>query len=1611
MLDHDVDLRPSNLSGLTGPAEVRAFFARLGYPTESWRETFPDSEGMRENLASAVRRMELVARDELGLLDIYLLEVSSVTVARIQELASHFRQRGGYVMAVLTSDYERLDFVLFDFQTREGKTRADAALRVLPRRISLGRLHESDNRAKLRALRRFSWTEPDALAQWDKLRSAFSIGEWSEEFFDNRGLFADYFLKERLREQPEWDDPALKDARRELTSALLEARGRFHDADEQALREGLLEPVLTKLGFQLRPGKDACDSDTRCPDYDLLDPSTGRRLAVCLAYQWDRFLDGPDPDDKHTGVENPGAAVLTLLDQEDTPWAIVTNGKQWRLYTSKTESRATNFYQVDAEEAAADTDIHAFRYFWLLFRAQAFAPHTVVAEGETRELNFLEQLLNDSREYAKQVGERLKKRVFNDIFPILAEGFIEDLRAREGEDAELDDDRLRLVFNATLLLLYRLLFLLYAESRDLLPVREVGGYYEKSLSAMKKGIADTASTVESARDGLLAAAYSDTPVPLRQESDSTLYGRLADLFTMIANGRASTNVPPYNGGLFLMDGEHALDEYERVVSDFLSEHSLSDRHLAGALDRLARDPDDKTHGLVPIDFKSLGVRQLGSIYEGLLEFKLRIAPTLMAVCDRKGTEVILPYDEAVADDKVKIKRQGRGRNAEEVTIPAGTVYLENSKHERKATGSYYTPDYIVRYIVENTVGPVLEEKLEALRPDLDQVCRDAHKREKDFRKHGLEPSAPLQPAEQDLVERLFDLKVLDPAMGSGHFLVTAVDFVADRLLHFLNGFPGNPVQRLLSQTRQQILKELPEGVIVDESRLTDVNLLKRHVLKRCVYGVDLNRMAVELAKVSLWLHCFTLGAPLSFLDHHLKWGNSLIGEVSTAEVSEADGTQAPLGGLSRWDQFSRAVRDYLMVSQLSDASAGQVLASRAAFREAEDILRPHREELNILTARHFAGWKDKEVGQAQAAATPEGQELFRQAQALAAEHRFFHWPLEFPEVWYGVRAGTERVVARKAEGEAGFDAVVGNPPYVRVQGLQDGGTDLKYMKARYQSMQRGSADIYVAFVERALPLLRSAAGTGFIVPHKFFTADYGAGLRERIARAECLRSVVHFGDQQVFEGVTTYTCLLFLSGSALDGCVFHQANDLSAWEVAGTASQGIVPTNLIGTASWTFNVDASARLVQRLQRMPMRIGDIAARIAQGIRTSADDVYIVDILHVQGDACDVHSRSLNRTVALESQLVVPFVRGRDIKAYHLSDGGRGVIIPYRVANGKPSLISEDDMRACFPLTMCYLDENRPRLESREDDRMCGPGWYGFVYPKNIELMGQPKLLVPDVADRASFAADKSGSYAFVSGYALALADCVPESSDFVLALLNSKLLTFLIRRIGTPLQNGFFRYFTQYIEALPFRSPDLTHPGETARTERGVLSRAISALAAGDYATPLALASQALATHAALHGPAGKPELREDPYWRAVIAGADTSFPGREDFVHDLLASLAQRMMDLNRDQHAETDRFVTWLKQELRVDVEDLTRKTHIKGYPDADFARLQEALQANRRKLALPVDGLFGAQLRDEYDKSMALLRPLQEALANTDRLIDQIVYRLYGLTEEEIAVVEGNA
>ena len=234
------------------------------------------------------------------------------------------------------------------------------------------------------------------------------------------------------------------------------------------------------------------------------------------------------------------------------------------------------------------------------------------------------------------------------------------------------------------------MFILYAESLELLPVHERHGYCEHSLYRMKHEIADAGGMVLDESPDKLGKQY--------KTGSTELYDRLKALFTVIDQGSDELNMPTYNGGLF---------SPETDSGQFLATYAIPDGYLALGLDRLTRDVDDRTKALVFIDFKSLGVRHLGSIYEGLLEFKLQVAGEQLAVTKEKGKEVRKPADQ--------VKKPL-------VTINQGEVYLENDKQERKATGSYYTPDYIVN-IVRHTVGLVLERKFAELEKRLREAQR------------------------------------------------------------------------------------------------------------------------------------------------------------------------------------------------------------------------------------------------------------------------------------------------------------------------------------------------------------------------------------------------------------------------------------------------------------------------------------------------------------------------------------------------------------------------------------------------------------------------------------------------------------------------------------------------------------------------------------------------------------------------------------------------------------------------------------------------------------------------------------------------------------------------
>ena len=1165
----DRNLSKSDVQSLTSRDSVAAFFAGLGYQTDSRQPQSASAMGITAtSLLRQVKHIERIAVQDDGAepLDLYLVELTSVTVAATQGLTRALRNRVGNYLLVLTDDYERLDFVLLQ-RSLPSSTASPMTTRqvtVRPRILTVNRRDPSQ--VQLRVLRRFSYTEVDSDSQYDKLLSAYAIADWSEPLFNNRALFSDYYLNERLPELPEWKERP-EEIYHRLRELLARSRRQASESGNGMSAQMTVEPVLEALGFE--PLKTTRRGS---PDYQMYGPEkTDGPVAVCLAYAWNRYLDGRDETrDGQNPDENPGARVVTVLESSDAMWAIVTNGKLWRLYSSRTHSRSTNYYEIDLEETLATLDANvAFRYFWLFFRFQAFVAQEVHGEGQSKSLSFLDRLLEESENYAKGLGERLKERVFERVFPYFAAGFIEHLKGQVGLAGphqtallaisqqlrlkrEPDEDFRRQVFNGTLTLLYRLLFLLYAESRDLLPVKEVRGYREQSLTKLREDIAEKAGSIEDEVPGRLQKFYGTST------GSTDMYDRLLGLFSVIDQGRSNLNVPLYNGGLFTTNAKDGDHSQQAETARFLAKHKIPDRYLAFGLDLLARDVDDKRQDLVFIDYKSLGVRQLGSIYEGLLEFKVRVAPEKMAVVKGKNTEEIIPHQEAVKSNR-KVLTVGRGRNTNERVYQLGEVYLENDRRERKASGSYYTPDHIVRYIVKNAVGPVLAEKFEKLRPrfrEAGQRYRQRVRQANSLKKQGQVPDDPAKIANtyEGLVDDMFDLRVLDPAMGSGHFLVEAVDFICDRILGeregFLRGFPWNPVTRYLQGTREAIITEMErQGIAVDTGRLTDINLLKRHVLKRCAYGVDLNPMAVELAKVSLWLDCFTIGAPLSFLDHHLKCGNSLIGttvqEVEAEMTTQEKETLSLFGG--PFQGMLAATASIESLRRIPDATVAQAEQSHTLYADFEKAQAPYKAALDIWVSQHFDNKLAKEyltlagsglVDQIRS----DGKGLSKgyrdtivQGGEIGREKRFFHWDLEFPEAFVDLDGGRW-----KPKEEQGFDAVLGNPPY-DVLASEELGYDVspfvRYFRSnpKFAPAIKGKLNLYKLFICQAALLPALQGNFSFIVPMGLLGDDATQGIRRLLLEEKQLVAIESFPQKddprrRVFEEAKL-PCTVFVARS------------------------------------------------------------------------------------------------------------------------------------------------------------------------------------------------------------------------------------------------------------------------------------------------------------------------------------------------------------------------------------------------------------------------------------------------------------------------------------------------
>ncbi|MDB9279984.1 hypothetical protein PN416_06365 [Halorubrum ezzemoulense] len=846
----------------------------------------------------------------------------------------------------------------------------------------------------------------------------------------NQGLLSTHELRVGVPDRDDWED-ATERAQQALTD------------DPRELVKGL-NYEIDRLTDQ---------------SYVLKDTSDGHERAVAMFLQEDESFDRKQ--DRFVN-KSPVAYALNEADKRNLDYVIGSSGDTLRLYTTNPEAgfgsrgRTDTYVEVNtnllADEKAA--------YLWLLFSANAL-----------RDDGALHQIMEDSKEYAADLGGRLRNRIYDDVIPDLAEAIAEARDIDDPTKEELDQ-----TYEMALFLLYRLLFIAYAEDEEFLPRRRNGRYDKHSL---KQKAHDLHELVQEGG-----------------EFDDSFYDHWDDVMRLsraIHHGHEEMGLPAYEGRIL------SEDEDVSEAGSRLADIRLNNAEFGPVLFRLLVDEtEDGYQG--PVDFRNIGVREFGVIYEGLLESELSVAEQPLTT-DEEGH--YKPVESG--------GQQTLGDDDKDIVVEEGEVYLHGQSGERKATGTYYTETRFVEHLLDNSLEPALDDHIERI----DRLREEE--------------------GENAAADAFFDIRVSDIAMGSGHFLVGAVDRIESKLYTYLTENPLTPVQEELDN-----LEDAALSAFDDEEYAPNIErgqLLRRQVARRCIYGVDLNPLATELARLSIWVHTFVPGLPLTFLDYNLVTGDSLAGIGTLDEVTETlDIEQSSLGMFAGGQSVMDEIRDDISrLGDFADASAEQVQEARDTRAKIESNLEEIRARFDVLSASRIDDNIDTDLV-SDTGIDITTKECYNQAQKVLESTNPLHFPASFPEVFDGDNSG--------------FDVIIGNPPWEEAileedefwvryepglmgkssaeqeqikERLREERPDLfeQYKQERteqekrreflkqgpYPGMGTGDPDTYKAFAWRFWSLASTGGYVGAVLPRSAFSAAGSEELRRRLLNEGIVRDL------------------------------------------------------------------------------------------------------------------------------------------------------------------------------------------------------------------------------------------------------------------------------------------------------------------------------------------------------------------------------------------------------------------------------------------------------------------------------------------------------------------------
>ena len=411
----------------------------------------------------------------------------------------------------------------------------------------------------------------------------------------------------------------------------------------------------------------------------------------------------------------------------------------------------------------------------------------------------------------------------------------------------------------------------------------------------------------------------------------------------------------------------------------------------------------------------------------------------------------------------------------------------------------------------------------------------------------------------------------------------------------------------------------------------------------------------------------------------------------------------------------------------------------------------------------------------------------------------FDWKHEFPEAFR----------------DGGFDCVIGNPPYVRIQTMREWAPlEVEIYKQKYASAAAGNYDVYVVFVEKGLSLLNSAGRLGFIVPSKFLSTDYGAGIRKVITSAGALSQIVDFGHDQVFRA-STYTCLLFLSSKPAGGVQYARVQPPSGLS-SGNVQSSVLPSDRFTGGPWVLLTRTQSSLSEKIQQRAKNLGELPSHINRGSSSGADDVFVL-----RRDDGVLQARD-GTDADVEVGILRTPIYATDFGRYLFAPrSGEAIIFPYAVDGTGYHLLDERAFKSRFPKALSYLAARSKELRQRKQFS----AWYGFSAPRNLQGHDKAQILVPLLADKGSFCRLRADATEYClmasGGFSITVGEACGLSPNYVLGVLNSRLLFWKLKSISNIFRGGWITCTKQYVEKLPIRTIDFSDRRDKSRHDEMV----------------------------------------------------------------------------------------------------------------------------------------------------------------------------------------------